>query len=106
MVLVALPRSLWILPIGRKSHHIWQIKGEEGITTTYTIDIKSLISLGMLVIIQQLMMLWMLKTSEGGVEVVKIGGAVCLDQNQGVFTGMSLHLVLVLVTTKQFIDAS
>ena len=52
------------------------------------------------------MMLWMVKTSEGGVEVVKIGGAVCLDQNQGVFTGMSLRLVLVLVTTKQFIDAS
>ena len=50
-------------------------------------DIKSLISLGMLVIIiQQLMMLWMVKTREGGVEVVKIGGAVCLDQNQGVFT--------------------
>ena len=49
-------------------------------------DIKSLISQGMLVIIQQLMMLWMVKTREGGVEVVKIGGAVCLDQNQGVFT--------------------
>ena len=32
------------------------------------------------------MMLWMVKTREGGVEVVKIGGAVCLDQNQGVFT--------------------
>ena len=28
----------------------------------------------------------MVKTREGGVEVVKIGGAVCLDQNQGVFT--------------------
>ena len=49
------------------------------------------------------MMLWMVKTREGGVEVVKIGGAVCLDQNQGVFTGMSLYLVLVLVTTKQYI---
>ena len=31
------------------------------------------------------MMLWMVKTREGGVEVVKIGGAVCLDQNQAVF---------------------